>query len=86
VVRTVEDQDPRCRITKALNAELEETGDLGRIGDRGKTGDLRKTGDLERTGDPGKIEGGLESIERVILMHKNQTHSGFLEVRYHDGK
>ena len=49
----------RYRITKALNAGVEETGDRGRIGDPGKTGDLRKTEGLAGIGDPGKREGGV---------------------------
>lgn len=51
--------DLRHRITKVLNAEVEETGDLVKIGDLGKREDLQKTGGLERTGDPGKKEGHL---------------------------
>ena len=65
---------------------MEETGDLVKIGDLVKREDLRKTGDLERTGDPGKKEGRLESVERVILTFKNKAHSGLFEVRCNDRK
>jgi hypothetical protein len=49
----------RYRITKALNAGVEETGDLGKIGDPGKREDLQKTGGLEGTGDLEKKGGGI---------------------------